>query len=84
MLLEKEPRHSAHTDAEAQADHASIAEGPFHLKFAKRSMPASVKRRGLTVVGDFFGVLVGMMAFETACTEDMGIRGIDPNALESG
>jgi hypothetical protein len=22
--------------------------------------------------------LVGMMAFETACTEDMGIRGIDP------
>jgi hypothetical protein len=30
------------------------------------------------VVGDFFGVLVGMIAFETACTEDMGIQGIDP------
>ena len=60
MLLEKEPRHSAHSNSEPEADYASIAEGsPRHLEFAKRLYVGVREAAGLDGGRRFTRHLVG-------------------------
>jgi hypothetical protein len=84
MLLEKEPRHSAHANSKPEADYASIAEGAAHLEFAKRLYVGVREAAGFDSGRRFTRHLVGNTLFETAYSEAMGIRGLIGNALESG
>ena len=81
MLLEKEPRQAPDTDAEPEADHAGIAEGPFHLKFTERLYVGVREAAGFDCGRGFTRHLVGNTGFETTYSEAVADRGLVGNAL---
>jgi|ERR1035441_1288390 hypothetical protein len=84
MLLEKEPRHSAHANAKPEADYAGVAEGAAHLKLAERLYVGISEAAGLDCGRRFDRHFVGNTRFETAYSEAMADRRLVRNALESG